>query len=503
MSIRPLAATARMRTRAAALMTAGALLASALPAQAAWEHAHGDSANTGFARIDTVAAVVPVQYAQLGPIAPGANPVIAPDGTLYIGNLAGELRAFHPDGRPYWTRQLNSGHGGILAAPVVGADGSVYVVSGIHYTDHRGGVTNERTDSFLHKFAPGGGWVGATPFPEQFSASPTVVNRGATTAPPNIWRSNGTEAIIVPVVYRSPVAKDLRLIAFSTSGDVLADQLVTQGSSPTTTGGGSAGYNLCVSALGGTSNPFGLLFCAIGEAAGAGEFGFTGDPEPLPLAYAGFPLPGVAIRPDPQGGAPLVMVSDAKHDKIAYTFSPQTGFSEVSRRRHLKRTLTTPPVVRANGYTVVGTGEGVLTSTSPGFTEAVISSGLGILTAAPTRLDDGRLVVVSREGLLSVIGGTLWQVLLGGESIASAAASCTHLFVASTNEFVTYDVKNMTRVARVSWVGGGLAAPVISPSGHVYAIASDSLYVFPPPPFGGNVLGRTACDRSLPTSPGP
>jgi hypothetical protein len=64
----------------AALITAGMLLTSARPANATWQHDHGDSTNTGFARIDTDPAASPKQFAQLGPLAPGANPVIGPDG---------------------------------------------------------------------------------------------------------------------------------------------------------------------------------------------------------------------------------------------------------------------------------------------------------------------------------------------------------------------------------------------------------------------------------------
>ena len=91
---------------------------------------------------------------------------------------------------------------------------------------------------------------------------------------------------------------------------------------------------------------------------------------------------------------------------------------------------------------------------------------------------------------------------LVGAFIASAAASCTHLFVATTDELVSFDVKNMMPVARVPWVGGGGAAPVIGPSGHVYAIASNSLFVFPPPLKSRvvSVSGRTACDQLVGTS---
>jgi hypothetical protein len=89
---------------------------------------------------------------------------------------------------------------------------------------------------------------------------------------------------------------------------------------------------------------------------------------------------------------------------------------------------------------------------------------------------------------------------LNGESIASAAASCTHLFVATTDELVTYDVTNMTPVATVPWFGGGRAAPVIGPTGAVYAIASDVLFVFAPPAQKGVRPGRpvsTSCNKRV------
>jgi hypothetical protein len=106
---------------------------------------------------------------------------------------------------------------------------------------------------------------------------------------------------------------------------------------------------------------------------------------------------------------------------------------------------------------------------------------------------DGRLVVIADSGLMSVISGVgptldthstrvTFQSQLNGESIASAAASCTHLFVASRNEFVTFDLATMAPVVRVPWTEGGRYAPVIGPSGHVYGITNFGLFVFPPPP---------------------
>jgi hypothetical protein len=221
----------------------------------------------------------------------------------------------------------------------------------------------------------------------------------------------------------------------------------------------------------------------------------------VPLDGAGWPLPGVAIRPDPRGGAPFVMLTNGRQDKFAYAFSPQNGFSEVARSLHLRRWFTTPPVVLPNGDTVTGTRDGYLTRTGANYAQLGAIGGLGTLTAAPTRLANGALVIVSREGLVSLLRPSIvWQHLPGGESIASAAASCNHVFVATTERFLTFVAKNMLQVAEFVWVGGGLHAPVIGPWGHVYAIASNTLYTFAPPwsPIAGTQLPSCAVLPPLP-----
>ena len=119
--------------------------------------------------------------------------------------------------------------------------------------------------------------------------------------------------------------------------------------------------------------------------------------------------------------------------------------------------------------------------------------GLGVSTLS----GDGRLAVVVRSGQLSIVNNhsEVLRQPLNGPSIASAAASCTHLFVSSTNELVTFDVKTMTPIERLPWTDGGRNAPVIGPQGHVYAMTNFGLFVFPPPqplPVAGGP--RTACD---------
>jgi hypothetical protein len=46
-------------------------------------------------------------------------------------------------------------------------------------------------------------------------------------------------------------------------------------------------------------------------------------------------------------------------------------------------------------------------------------------------------------------------------------------------------------VQRFDWVGGGKSPPAIGPDGRVYAVASDILFIFPPPLKVSKPLSRT------------
>jgi hypothetical protein len=78
-------------------------------------------------------------------------------------------------------------------------------------------------------------------------------------------------------------------------------------------------------------------------------------------------------------------------------------------------------------------------------------------------------------------------------SFTSAAASRTHVFVSTTDALITFDANAQNQVQRFDWVGGGTSPPAIGPDGRVYAIASDILFVFPPP---------LRVKRPLPRAPG-
>lgn len=461
-----------------------------------WKYPHGDSANTGFAKLVTAPAARPMRAAAVGEIASGAGPVVGPDGTVYIGNLYGQVLAFHADGSPAWSRQLPKGQW-VTSSPVVGADGSIYVVAETRFLI-QGSTSDYRYESTLHKFSPGGGWLYQAPFPQRWTGYP-YSSRGDANAAPNIWRSNGVEAIIVPAIYGNPVYTSLRLIAFSTSGAVLGDTFVWEPSPGTVTGSGDGFF--C-----------GLVPCFYGKV-----------PPPLPCTDfsvclpedTDWPLPGVAIWQSGKGETPTVMVSNGLQDTVGYTFDPAHGFTERFRVQDTKRNLASAPVVLPDGHTVVAaSGEKLnrLTFTGPNFAPLADSTGqLGEVAAAPTRLPDGRLIAIELGGGLAAFsGGNVLSahINLFGQSIASAAASCNYLYVASAGAFTTFDVSTLTAVATVQWYGGGRSSPAIGPGGHVYAVAMNTdhatsiMYVFPPlaPPatsFTGTACAPSALGTSL------
>jgi hypothetical protein len=443
-----------------AAAVAGLLLSVPLPAVAAWERVHGDGANTGFADVVTApAGAGSLTVPGLGTFAPGAGPVIAADGTVILGTEQGRLVGLHADGSPYWSRDLPAGRA-ILASPAIGANGMVYVVG---VTAAKDGHGNRREPTLeLYRFTTSGGMPGGgVPFPEHGGV-------GITTAPPNIWKNGGTEAVMVPAVYKNALTGgyELRLIAFAAPGGIIGDVRVTT-VVPEVTGGNGAPfwYN---------------LFCMLPPYAACLPYGFTAS-NPLP-ENAAPPLPGVAIYTYPGGGTPWVIVSDQIHDVVGYTFQPDGRFFENFRLHDTARAIRSAPAMLGDSHSITATDSGAVFA-GPSGVKLPAVTGLPAGEATPTRMADGRVVLVGVDGRVTLLQGSqaVWSADLPGRTLVGAAASRTHVFVSTTEAFVSYDSASMAEVSRIDWVGGGVSPPAIGPDGRVYAIASDILFVFPPP----------------------
>jgi outer membrane protein assembly factor BamB len=487
------------------LMTVAAHLIMAPTASAVWDHAHGDATNSGFAKVATAPAVKPQQTVPLGKLAPGAGPVIGPSGTLYVGNTHGQVLAFHPDGTPAWTKLLPLGDP-FLASPVVDSEGAVYLATSRkdQGRTHDGGTFTHYEGGLLKLSGDTGAIFWSVPLPGVATGRAARITGGpVAAAPPSILRSGGLEVVVLPVTYNHPGGVELRLLAFAPqNGALLGNTLV---GSKQVEVSGSWFDNLdpaqwaCI-AVAIAVEPAGLPICGISYH----------EPKIGDFFVANWPMPGVAIAD--RANPPLVIVSDwLSRDTVGYRFESGAGFTQVFRVHDSARSRTSTPTVLPDGHIVMGTQDsgdpprGRVTFPGPATPPLSDRKNLPWIAAAPTRLADGKFVVIQIPGKLAVFqarSNTIFgRFTLSGESIASAAASCTHLFVASDGAFTTFDAKTLQQVAQVPWSGGGLSSPVIGPAGHVYSVThaadlTDSLLVWPPPPPGPAPSGvfKDACN---------
>jgi hypothetical protein len=405
---------------------------------------------------------------------------------VYIGNMNGELIALYPNGTQRWKQRLdaNPNFGAIHASPVVTDHGYVYVVSGQGFNDRRAGHPAYGSSSFLHQFHAGTGQL------VRSVALPLHgFDTGATVASPNIWSFNGDEAIMLMVRY----GYGLHLIAFSTDLRVI-DDLPLYGGGDLTGGPDWPDVPKWAEIAACVTNPFLFVYENIVGGTCRLDHGFRAEARPESSDAVGLYRylsygKGLAIRqliatesPHIFALAPNEDYSSNGDDTYEYLFNMNSGFV----RSPVSYTQTgggvywlTTPVALANGELISGDYTGIR------FVKEKRSLFLGgRITATPTLTPNGRIAVVDKTGMLTTIvyGNFERQYLNSGPSIASAASSCTHLFVATEIELVTYDLATMLPVYRLPWLDGGQHSTIIGPFGHVYATTEHGIYVFPPVP---------------------
>lgn len=445
-----------------------------------WDHAHGDPANSGFIDTRTAPATAPVRVVGgLGFSAPGSGPVIGPDGTVYVGNSTGELRAFRPNGDLKWQTRLTGR--GIVSSPAVGRDGAIYVVGVLTARDHRGGRQRLINRGELYRVDPNNGslyWI--APFPGAGDAG-----TAATTASPTIWRSGTAQVVMIPVLH--PLGS-LRILAYSIGGQLLHEQTVTTRTvQPITSEGASLCDIFCV------DNWFGL-----NRRRPRPEQPAAGD---LPEKLEG-PLPSLGIHTPDGAGAPVVVVADDDRHLVGYAFTPNDGFREIFRRHLANGALKmSSPTMLRDGHSAVAAKAGDQAwllfggPNAANVPEIKVPAG----AATPTLTADGRLITVSRAGgsaeaRVGSPAAPSRAVTFAGESVAPAAASCSHVFVSTESALYTLDAARLQVVASHPWRGGGLSSPAIAANGAVYALAGGTLSIFGAPPGLPPATGFT-CTR--------
>ncbi len=398
----------------------------------------------------------------MGSFASGVGPVIGPDGTVYLGNEQGVLWALHSDGSPYWHRALDRPGESIKAPPVVDTDGAVYVISTYEYTDHRVNPPVKHRETRLYRFTSGGGVGWAKPLPDHGSIA-VGPDEGVVSSPLNVLHQEGTTTILITAGYPGRSVYETRLIGFSNGGALVGDIRL-----------GLLNYGDVTGDSGLTwSWPFGFA-----PRLGTG-------PDNLPDNTA-LPMPGVALA-----GTDIV-ATDAFHSVIHLGFNPANGFTV---RSHLDRdgmVALTGATVLPNGESVSGErdmhlddnkvkiDDGHLLFTGP--LETQVANANFDVASMPAHTADGRIVFAAPWALHVLDGQTpLATIGYGGETIAAPAISRNDIFISTASSLRSYDVKSLAFISEYDWAGGGLSSAAIGPTGRVYALASNTLYIWSAP----------------------
>jgi hypothetical protein len=449
------------------IFCAAAFLILAAGSASAWQTAHGNPDNSGAVDVRTASAVKPSKTIEFDGIATGVGPVVASDGTFYIGDLRGNLMSFDPDGTQRWSHDIGN-FGSIMTSPALGADGSVYVIG---YAKVRDNTTNPATIKHiaeLHRFSGGGGLLWHVPLEVVASQSvnpgdPDILGFSA----PNILRFGNSDVVMVASGRRQAFSEVYLTAISGESGLVLARQKVTGFTTPDVTGGADWD-DLCFWCV-----SFDTEFEELTEEI------IPGDPK--------LPFPSPAISTPNTGAAQLVVMSDGYKKLTGFIFTGN-AFDEAFRTSNEKRYLTSTPLAWPNGPVMISS----ITDNAPEvkFVSPIPGGGSSDhhvagprSVAPPTALGNFRFAITKTSGGVTIMSGAAVErsVELKGESIAAPAASRNHLFVSTAFALYTLNKATLQKAGEFSWAPrGGTSQPVIGPKGHVYAIAQDRLYIFPP-----------------------
>lgn len=146
-----------------------------------WTQFHADAPSRGTNFISTEFATRPAWIVDVGTVV-YSSPVIGGDGTIYVGNLEGELIATNPDGTEKWRLGLGSP---IMSTPAVADNGRIYVITTSQIGEPEPFDTMLR--SFLWIVDMNGGLL-------EFVALP---DEGFTTGSAKIWASDSDTFVFI------------------------------------------------------------------------------------------------------------------------------------------------------------------------------------------------------------------------------------------------------------------------------------------------------------------
>lgn len=423
-----------------------------------WNQFRANDLNNGFIPVQTTLAENPIWTKDVGPIN-GTSPVVASDGTIYVGNERGVLIAVNPDGTTKWRRELQRGWK--CSTPSISDNGNIYINCNFrgYVTDHRQGEPKRYfvQQSKIFSLNPEGGirWSYTPP-------TVTLDNKYRSpfffTSVPKVLNDNGaTYILLVEAYWDDNLMQRNFLIALNDQGELVDARYLSEAAFGEITGGG-------------------------GFRSGGGEIGS----KPLP-SHAYKPENSIGIVNFPLGEftQPIIIVSDMSHTITAFEWRNQ-GLSTQLWSRGGSRTIfdyyQTSPSIHYGGLVIFGRSDGRMVFLDPWTGEELNKPwpklGSGVYSTPASFLRQIYLITHEGEFVALDSDGSVWKKLqLGAESMSSVAYSANHLYVNAADGIYTMSFEG-EKEAFFPFTGGGNSSPAISNKGRVYALGGSGLFAF-------------------------
>lgn len=416
-----------------------------------WPQFHGEAPSQGSLLEVTDPAFRPIWEFDVGPFdagKPQGSPVVGPDGTIYIGNLDGDIIAVNPDGTEAWRATTPFL---IFSAPAVADDGTIYAIGTSFIPDVEPGDNKFRAT--LITLAPDGTVLDLSIVPDQ----------GFTAGSPKVWSSGDENYVFLHANTRLQTLPSHAnaLFVFDRDGDLLAQEDL--GCTLPVTGSGPSILDLLED-----------LWDLISIEFDAG--GTVPPPDPDDYGWID-PTLAVAVRDDVVGpGNAFVVVADQACSNLwAFRWDPP----ELERLWFVDEAdkfiaSSSPAVLNDAALIVIGRADGKVIAYEP-----VSGDKLWTFDAEEKVLGTpaslARQVYVARPDRVYALEPSDGEIFrtsaLVGRTIASPILSAKHVYLSQAQGFQTFD---LTLNPITHDFQGGIVAfagsPAIDRDGVVYTL---------------------------------
>lgn len=429
-----------------------------------WNQFQANAANQGFVLANTRPAITPRWFLNVGPVA-FASPVIGPDGTIYIGNLAAELIAISPDGNQRWRKLLDDRPGSIISgAPAVSQSGHIYVITTYRakVRDHRIGDIIRRyiSHSRLHCVDANGTLLWSFIFPNELV--PVIQEGSMLSAPKIIGHLN--PIIFISATYTA-ISPRLELFAINDSGNLIQRIVVSNYPLPTIIVDGG----------------FIDILDSLWDFLDGVEFEPSGGGPTLQELY-GWQAPSIAIADFGAFANDPVIVVDDHHQQLSAFRFQNNSFIPLWNKSSTKQRKGVTPAIFLNSTVAVGQENGELALydllTGDALWKPWYKAPHPIQSSATSFLNQIYLVastsVIALEGGGRLIKEFKMSVNSLGAALGSPAMSANFVYVNAQEGLFSFslDLKDFTKN---SIIPGGVSSPAIAEDGTVYAMGRNEI----------------------------